>query len=445
MDNYFKEKIMQAVQNRGDELISLGEKIYSCPETGFKEFKTSELVAGKFGEIGLEFTKPGNIPGVKATLDTGRKGPGVAILAELDAVICATHPHSDRETGAVHACGHNAQVCAMIGAAMGLLDSGVLGQLAGKIHFIAVPAEEYIEIAFRIELREKGVIRYLGGKPELLYRGFFDDVDLCIMTHVEPTSKKLVFETSSNGCLAKKIKYIGKASHAGIAPNEGINALYAANLGLTAINSIRETFREEDTVRVHPIITKGGDVVNVIPDEVTMETFVRGKTMDAIIKANKRVDRALMGGAIALGAKVEIEDMPGYFPLMCDERLLNEVENAVIGLGEEKEITKLPHGTGSTDLGDLSTLMPVAIIYTGGIQGGLHSSDYRIADKDTVYLLGAKVLACAAAELLWKDGASAQDIIRQFKPIFKSRDEYFEYTDKLFARKLLPENQSIIL
>ena len=76
----------------------------------------------------------------------------------------------------------------------------------------------------------------------------------------------------------------------------GINALYAANIGLSAINAIRETFRDEDSIRVHPIITHGGSQVNVIPGEVRLETYVRGKTVEAILEANRRVDRALRAG-----------------------------------------------------------------------------------------------------------------------------------------------------
>ena len=76
-----------------------------------------------------------------------------------------------------------------------------------------------------------------------------------------------------------------------------------------------ETFRDEDSIRVHPIITHGGSQVNVIPGEVRIETYVRGKTVEAILDANRKVDRALRAGALALGAQVEIETLPGYIPL----------------------------------------------------------------------------------------------------------------------------------
>ena len=438
------DQVFRTIDNRRAEIIELGERIYRHPEAGFKEFDTARLVAERLRGLGLACIELTDIPGVKATVDTGKDGPGVAIIGEMDAILCPDHPDSSKETGAVHACGHHAQIAAMFGAAVGLLDASVLRRLAGKIHFLAVPAEECIEIAYRNELRAKGVIRYMGGKPELLHRGLFDGVDLCMMVHVIVhadlmAEKKVVFEPTANGCLAKKIRYIGRAAHAGASPHEGINALYAANLGMAAINSLRETFREKEFVRVHPIITKGGDVVNVIPSEVCLETFVRGKTMDDILRANKKINRALIGGAIAMGAKVEIEDIPGYYPLTMNPDLVTLTKDVVTTLINEDEVENLEHMTGSTDLGDLSALMPVIQPYIGGCTGVLHSIDFRVSDPETAYILAAKILAGTAVKLLAGNAAAARDILARFKPVFKSKEEYFSFSDGLFRKKTYPE------
>ena len=443
MDRDEITKLCVAIDKKREEIISLGEKIYRNPETGFKEFGTARLVSEKFEELGLKYEAFMDIPGVKVTLDTGKPGPGVAILGELDAIICFEHPHCNRETGAVHACGHNVQVAAMIGAAIGIMDSGLMGELSGKIHFIATPAEEYIELAYRTELKDKGTVRYLGGKPELLHRGWFNDVDICIMIHVNPSESRISVQSSTNGCIAKKVRYIGQASHAGIAPQDGVNALYAANLGLMAINSLRETFREKDCIRVHPIITKGGDVVSVIPCDVRMETFVRGKSMEAIMDAALKVDRALVGGAVSMGAKVEIENMPGYFPLAADSKLISIVEKLACKLTGEQNIQMYGHGTGSTDIGDLSTIMPVVEIGMGGVRGGLHSSDYRNVDHEVSYILGAKMLAGLTAELLSGDAGPAFEVIRCHKPLFNKRQGYFDFVDSLFSKRLLPSTDLI--
>src|SRR5499426_4497273 len=122
---------------------------------------------------------------------------------------------------------------------------------------------------------------------------------MMIHTTPRPEEGKAVVSASNNGCIVKTVRYIGRAAHAGGMPRRGINALYAANIGLAAINAIRETFRDEDTIRVHPIITHGGSQVNVIPADVRIETYVRGRSVQAILDANAKVDRALQAGALA--------------------------------------------------------------------------------------------------------------------------------------------------
>ena len=110
---------------------------------------------------------------------------------------------------------------------------------------------------------------------------------------------------SANGLVAKRARFMGRASHAGAAPERGINALNAATLALQAIHMQRETFRDEDHIRVHPIVTHGGTTINVVPADVRLETFVRGTSYDAIADAAAKVDRALKAGALAVGARVE--------------------------------------------------------------------------------------------------------------------------------------------
>src|SRR5260370_9696176 len=102
------------------------------------------------------------------------------------------------------------------------------------------------------------------------------------------------------------IRFIGRASHAGGAPQLGINALSAAMLALNAIHAQRESFWDKDTVRIHPIITKGGDAVSVVPAEVTRETFVRGASRDAILDAHRKGARCLRAGATAIRAEVNV-------------------------------------------------------------------------------------------------------------------------------------------
>src|SRR5262249_22036865 len=191
--------------------------------------------------------------------------------------------------------------------------------------------------------------------------GQFDDVDLAMMIHTTPRPEdgKASVPLSNNGRVGKLARFVGRASHAGGAPHLGINALYAAQIALAAINALRETFKDEDSIRIHPILTHGGSQVNVIPGEARLETYGRRRTVDAVIDANRKVDRALRAGAMALGATVEIDTLPGYLPLDCDPTMARYFRDNAVALVGQAEYRELGHRAGSTDMGDLSQIMPV--------------------------------------------------------------------------------------
>jgi metal-dependent amidase/aminoacylase/carboxypeptidase family protein len=233
----------------------------------------------------------------------------------------------------------------------------------------------------------------------------------------------------------KTVRYLGRASHAGGAPHMGINALYAAQIGLAAINALRETFRDEDTIRVHPIITHGGSQVNVIPGEVRLETYVRGRTVEAILDANKKVDRAFKAGALALGAKVEIETLPGYMPMTCDATMAKMYrENAAALVGADN-FRQIGHRTGSTDMGDLSMVMPVLHPYMGGATGSGHGADYMIVDQQLAYLGTAKGLAGMVIDLLAEGATGAKEVLKTSKPPM-TREQYLSFQRGLAKREV---------
>ena len=308
-----KKKVIEAIDARADEIIEIGEAIWKKPELGFKEWKTAELTEKKYGEMGWAYEGKIGITGSKAYLKKRGKGPVVGVIGELDAIRVPDHPECDPITGAAHSCGHNAQMAAMLGVGFGLND--VMGELDGNVALVTVPAEEYLEIDYRNSLREKGKLEFFGGKQEFIRLGYMKDIDISIGSHTDSEiEEKLSVGGSNNGFVGKMVHYIGQEAHAGGSPHKGINALNAAMLGLMAIHAQRETFRDEDTIRVHPIITKGGEIVNNVPADVRMESYVRGKTVEAIMDANLKVNRALKAGAMAVGAEVEIHDHPGYMP-----------------------------------------------------------------------------------------------------------------------------------
>jgi amidohydrolase len=433
-----KQTVFDAIDRRVDEIIGLGERIRTHPELGFKEVKTARLVEETFGRLGLGAKTGLALTGVRA--DAAGKtpdGPTFALLGELDALVVAGHPEADPETGAAHACGHNAQIAGLLGAAMGLVDAKAFEHLTGRVVFFAVPAEEYGDIAWRVEQARAGRLEFLGGKPELLRLGHFDDVDLAMMIHTTPRTEdgKAGVPQSNNGCLVKTIRYVGRAAHAGGAPHMGINALYAAQIGLAAINALRETFRDEDTIRVHPIITHGGSQVNVIPGDVRLETYVRGRTVEAILDAEKKVDRAFRAGALALGAKVEIETLPGYMPMRCDPTMAEAFKATMVPMVGEDAFRQIGHRTGSTDMGDLSQVMPILHPYMGGARGTGHAADFEIVDKRLAYVGPAKALAAMVVDMLADGAAGARRVLDTTKPPM-TRDGFLKFQRSLARREV---------
>ena len=174
------------------------------------------------------------VTGCRAELDTGRKGLTIAVLGELDALCLPGHPNADLETGAAHACGHNFQIATMLGTAIALTQASIKDKLVGKIVFIAVPAEESLADKECETLIKTGKIKFSGGKQEMIRLGVFDDVDAAIMVH---SSNQYQCPASYNGYFRKKIIFKGKSVHAAFCPEDGVNALYAANIALSVINA----------------------------------------------------------------------------------------------------------------------------------------------------------------------------------------------------------------
>lgn len=431
-----KRRVYQEIDARADQIVGLAKTILANPEPGFRETKTSRLVASKFAEMGIPFRAGLAMTGVRSELVGGTAGPAVALLGELDSLIVNEHPFANPKTGAAHACGHHCQIAMIIGAAFGLMQPDILAALSGRLVFMAVPAEEYIEIEYRDALRREGKIEFLGGKPELIKLREFDDVDLAMMLHTtsNPDEKQISISGTNNGTIAKRIQFIGRGAHAGGAPHLGINALNAATLALTAIHFNRETFRDEDTVRVHPIITKGGEAVSAVPADVRMETFVRGRTVEAIMDANRKVDRALKAGALAVGAKVTIQTLPGYLPLNQDKDLASVFEANSVALVGRENVGYTGHRTGSTDMGDVSHLMPAIHPYVGGATGLGHGADYVVEDYNLSVVTAAKALAGTVVDLLADGAARAGDIIANHRPEM-SRDQYLAFMRKLASEE----------
>ena len=422
-----KQQVCATIDEHGDELIAIGKKIFENPELGYKEFETAKVVQAAFDRLGLAHQDNLAITGVKAKAEGKKHNKNVAILGELDSVLCHGHPFANKLTGAAHACGHNAQITTMLGAAFGLVLSGAINELDGDVSFMAVPAEEFVELEYRETLRKEGKIDFFGGKQEMLKVGAFDDVDMAMMCHSASTpDPNMIALAGANGFVGKLINFKGKDAHAGGAPHLGINALNAATLGLMAIHAQRETFQDKDSIRVHPIITKGGDLVNIVPSDVRMETYVRGAEVDAIVDASKKVNRALVGSAMSVGATVEITEIPGYLPLRNNEEFADVILDNLRGIVKPEHIIRMPGGGGSTDMGDICAVMPGVHLAMGGFSGGAHQPDFVISDDEAAYISPAKIMACTVIDLLADDAQKATEICNNYKPKF-TKEGYVQF------------------
>ncbi len=432
-----KNRVIEEIDRERERYIGIGRKIYKNPETGFKEHNTTKLIADELEALGLRVDRNIAVTGCRGYGNEHKKGPKIAVMGELDSVICHEHKDCNSETGAMHACGHNIQVAVMYGVASSLIKSKVLDELDGQVDFIAVPSEEYIELDFREDLKNKGELHYYSGKQELIYKGAFDDVSISMMVHNFPIYEenfKTATKISGTGFIGKKIKFIGKETHAGGTPYKGINALNMANIAINSMHVQRETFKDEDSVRIHQIITKGGDAVNSVPHDVQMETCIRANNISALKDANDKVNRCVEGSALIMNGNAVVSDMPGYLPMNPDAGLANIFgENAKMFYSEE-DVLSYYNTTASFDIGDLSMFMPILHPITSGIEGGLHGRDYKIVNEEDAYIIPIKIMACTIIDLLFDDAKKGKEIIDKFVPIM-TKEEYLKY---------LKENERII-
>ena len=434
-----QQRIVKNVDIHRQMILDAERWLWQHPQTGYTEWEAHAYLKEKFEMLGYVLNEAGNIPGFYTDLDTGKTGPMLCVMGELDALDIANHPES--VNGMTHCCGHHGQGAALLGIAAALEEPGALEGLCGKIRLMAVPAEELIQLGYREELRQKGIIKYFGGKPEFMARGYFDGVDLSLMTHGGATLGEDIYDfrcnASHNGCIAKRMTYKGKAAHAGGSPNRGINAQYAAMLGIQACNDLRETFVDAETVRFHPIMLGVKSAVNIIPDEMKIESYVRGKTIEAIKRENKKINRALTGAALAMGCELELTDRPGYSPEYEDPRFMKLVEQCCIDLvgNDRVAFNYSGHSTGSSDFGDVTMVMPGVQFTAMGAVGTGHGVDYCVKDADRLCVNSAKAQLFVVEALLSNNAESAKEIISEYKPQYPSIQDFLNELDGFIMDK----------
>ncbi|MCW4051131.1 MAG: hypothetical protein NWE89_15520 [Candidatus Bathyarchaeota archaeon] len=307
-----KKRVIEVIDRRAKEIIKIGNDLWKIPEVGYREYKTAEYVEAQYEKMGWYYENKLGLTGSKVYLKGKGSRPTVAVVGELDSLDIPTHPEADPKTGWVHACGHHAQVTAM--------------------------------------------------------------------------------------------------------------------LGIMGAHANRETFRDEDHIRFHPILTKGGEIVNNVPADVHMESFVRGANVPAIQGVNRKVNNALRAGTMAVGAEVVIIDVPGYMPYQRDPLLDEVLRENCLQLTDQVAIGG--HSCGSTDMGDFSCVHPTTNLEMGGITGSHHHRTFQVVNKMDLYVLPAKALAITVIDLLYAGAMKANEINDRFVPVIP-RNEYTEFMHKL--------------
>ena len=367
-----KARIQADVDALGPKLIETSHQIHLSPELYFQEHRAVELLCDVLINEGLSVERPvfGLETGFVARVGTGT-GPTVAVLCEYDAL---------PELG--HACGHNIIAAAGLGA--GIAAARLATDAGGKLLIMGTPAEEFG-----------------GGKVVMANAGAFEGVDAAMMIHPsdEETAEHLTLAIAS-----WEVTYRGAAAHASVSPWQGRNALDAAVFGYNAIAALRQHIRP--TERIHGVFKKAGEQPNIVPEISIAEWWIRSDTSESLQALNERVMQCLQAGALAAGCEMEhAVTCPDYYDMRTNAPLAEMYISNMEALGRQVGHADPAHGLGSTDMGNVSQLVPaihpMIKISPPGIR--IHTREFadwaRGPAGDRAILDGAKALAMTIADL----------------------------------------------
>jgi amidohydrolase len=371
-----KSQIYESIDSHSERIISLAQEIHAKPEIGNEEVFASYSLSEYLREFGFEVTLDvaGHDTAFYAVKDSGVEGPTIAFLAEYDAL-----------PGLGHACGHN--IIGTTSVAAGIALSEVLFETGGKVIVLGTPAEE-------------------GGpngsaKGSFVRHGFLENVDVALMIH---PSGRTSLTSPTLAVDPLDFHFYGTAAHASGSPEKGVNALDSVIQLFNGINALRQHVTSD--VRIHGIITHGGDAPNIVPDFASARFYIRADTWAKTEAVSTRIRAIAEGAALSTGATVKVE----RFQNEVQDFVLNNVLDSV--LHEELEshgevvFSERSRGLGSTDAGNISYVVPTAHPYIkiGPDELIAHTNEFReAANSDTGYkalVTGAKTLAGAGYRLL---------------------------------------------
>ena len=352
--------------------------IHAHPETSNHENFACDTLSRQLREEGFDVRVDvaGHPTGFTSTYPSGKPGPVLVFLAEYDAL-----------AGLGHGCGHNLFGATSVLAAASLKQ--VIGEAGGEIRVYGTPGEEG---------GENG-----SAKGSFVREGFFHDVDAALCVH--PGSDYHDLTHAEIACAPIRIAFRGKASHASSNPQAGINALDALILVFNAIGLLRQQLPGD--VRIHGIVTKGGDAPNIIPDDTEGRFYVRAATVNRMMDVYHKLEKIVEGAALQTGCTGLLEPtqrnlVHNIVPTPSFDAVY--LKN-LLSLGETYDPSRAAN-LGSSDVGNVSQVIPVIqpMIKISDTPVAGHSIEKLEACKSETGLqsirLGAKALALTALDLI---------------------------------------------
>lgn len=331
--NELKQRAGAAVAANDAALVALSESLHADPETAWQEHRSSRRVARALAQGGFDVVA-GYLGLETAFLATHGSGPfRIGLMAEYDAL-----------PGLGHACGHNLIAAMSVGAGLGL--AAVADDLGLTVEVYGTPAEE------------GG-----GGKIELLERGAFQGLDLAMMAHPAPVD---VAEARPFAVSHSRVRYRGRAAHAAAYPEQGVNAADAFTIAQVAVGLLRQQLPA--SVRVHGVMTHGGEAPNAIPEVTEGRWYVRAESMAELSETEARVWRCFEAGAHATGCELSVEpESRPYTDFRTDEEALACYRANAEALGREfsEDAAVGRMNRASTDMGNVSQVVPAIHPYIG--------------------------------------------------------------------------------
>lgn len=387
--NAIHQDIRKYIIDNQNTYIEIARQIFSKPETSNHEYFASKLLSDELKSHGFLVTLDvaAHPTGFTAVKKSAKKGPTIAFLAEYDAL-----------EGLGHGCGHNLIGTISTFAAIAL--SKQLDTLGGEIRVYGTPGEEG---------GENG-----SAKEDFVIQGYFDDVDIAMEIH--PSSENSV-TPNSLAVDPVDIEFWGKAAHAGVSPELGINALDALILTYNSINALRQHLTSD--VKIHGIIMDGGTAPNIVPDYARGRFYIRAKKRQMVDQVFKKVEHIVEGAALSTGCKGKIARFQNKVDDIVRNEMLDDLYRET--LTDMGMTWKENAPFSSTDAGNVSQVIPLLhpLLKTTSCSASLHSIEFRdscIADEalDSI-AKGAELLAITAMKLL-----NQPDLVDEIKLLHKS-------------------------